>query len=104
VDPQLAFAQKAALQRVEEIIGHVTAKEKGIAEREARQPGPLIVLPPGSAVMFAPIGARPIETAPKLPDASERRCCSSRADTPTEQNLAGGQEIVFLWKGQGDDE
>lgn len=55
VDPKIAFSQKAALQRVEELIGHVTEKEKRQSDANKQGPvGPLIILPPGSAIMFAP--------------------------------------------------
>jgi hypothetical protein len=55
VDPRLAFAQKAALQRVEELIGHVTAKEKRDAEANSTTPGPIFVFNALSIPSAAPI-------------------------------------------------
>jgi hypothetical protein len=49
VDPRIAFAQKAALQRIEEIIGHVTAKEKGESEASKVPVAGIFILPGGAA-------------------------------------------------------
>jgi len=54
-DPRSAFVQKAALQRVEELIGHVTAKEKRDAEANQSAPGPIFVFAVGSVPSAAPV-------------------------------------------------